>query len=73
MFASVNALGRHLPRPVVKTDIFGDREVVDHYLANAHAMRSEAVACVGRAFVAWLRRIVGVAFRPSVNMPSHQA
>lgn len=55
MFDTVNELSRRLPRPVLTDDPASVAKARERYLANASLMRSEAVACLGRALWSSLR------------------
>lgn len=72
MFESLEDLSKRLPRPQLTGDWWHDQQVHEQYIANAKQMRSEAMACIGRALVQVLisgwRRLSA----PVVNSHSHQ-
>jgi len=51
MFEAVNELAKKLPRPPVTGNAVVDDQAREIYIGNARRMRSEAFACLGRAFV----------------------
>jgi len=73
MFKDVQDLSKRLPRPAFTGNPQVDRRARQVYIANGERLRSEAVACMGRAFMATLRRGWRQVSRPILTPPSHQA
>lgn len=73
MFDTVNELSRRLPRPVLTDDPASVAKARERYLANANLMRSEAIACLARAFWSSLRRGWHWSVEPATTPPSRYA
>ena len=73
MFETVNALSKRLPRPVLTGDPRKDHRLREQIMVNAKLLRSEAMACIGRAMLASLHQGWRWLTRPAAAPVSHRA